>query len=257
MRFNNPFTTILFVALACSLLLSCAHGQLMFQWHQSLSDHRWKEWVSDPFHVFASDDPFLVEDTTLLGIGCTPVTSLHKSIKQGANETMVTFSVQSHCGSSRPASQGLHSIRLTVDADEGELDVYASIADGVEDELAERIALTRLADMDQISSTYDEATRLLTVKIPHKLAQKQDVPLTVVPKPSQPSPSTHMKPGNDESQSPEIKTQRDSGRQSDSTPSQASTEIHEQDLSEEIRRSIQALEEELAKIKNLSNQGNR
>jgi len=174
---RTNFATLLAALLACSLLAHSANGQAIYKLHTSLFDR-----LMDAF-----DEPFIgltdeaLEDHKLLSIGCLPARSLHKAIHQGDNETSVTFLVSRACGP-QVSSQKLHSIHVTVDPEAGELDVQASVDGEGEDQFSERLLLPQRAVSDAVTSSYDEATHVLTVRIPLKPINKREVPLSIVPK---------------------------------------------------------------------------
>jgi hypothetical protein len=186
---------------------------------------RFMDAFDDPFFGVSENFAHAIEDYKLLSVGCVPVRSLHKSVHQGDNETSLSFLVSEACGT-QATPQGLHSIRVSVDSEAGELDVHASIEGEDDGKFSERVLLPQRADIDKISSSYDEASHSLIIKIPLKPINKREVPLTVVPKPVE---KVDAKP------SSEAEKPADKGKGGDAAAA--------------FKDKLRALEHELARIK--------
>ncbi len=183
----------------------------------------------DPFFGVPENFAHAMEDYKLLSVGCVPVRSLHKSVHQGDNETSLSLLVSESCGT-QTTPQGLHAIRVGVDSEAGELEVQASIEGEDGGKFSERVLLPQRSDIDKISTSYDEATHSLTIKIPLKPIKKREIPLTVIPKPVEKA---------DDKQS-----ESEADKKADTPSTQ-----HGSSVDAAVRDKLKTLEDELARIK--------
>eukprot|EP00284_Hemiselmis_tepida_P019000 CAMPEP_0174915334 /NCGR_PEP_ID=MMETSP1355-20121228/907_1 /TAXON_ID=464990 /ORGANISM="Hemiselmis tepida, Strain CCMP443" /LENGTH=282 /DNA_ID=CAMNT_0016160207 /DNA_START=130 /DNA_END=978 /DNA_ORIENTATION=- len=107
----------------------------------------------------------------VLGVGCTPVQTLHKEIENVPSQSTVKLFVSRTCGAGHAA---LSNISASTDA-EGELAIAATPEGGVE--FRQTLALPRNADPSTISAIYDSTLRVLTVTV--KIAEPTPVDISI------------------------------------------------------------------------------
>lgn len=128
---------------------------------------------------FANDAAVLPHEVAyaeVLGVGCTPVQTLHKSLSQSNNETLLQLRVSTTCSPSRFVP--LSDVSATVTGD-GELIVHATPA-GTE-AFDQSLSLPRHADVSRISINYDKQTGTVRVLVPISTPLPISIPVSGVP----------------------------------------------------------------------------
>jgi len=118
----------------------------------------------------------------LLGVGCTPVQTLHKSLSHTSNETTIQLFVSRTC--SRPDTATVPLTNISAKAtDQGELLVRA-IPEGSARGFEQSFALPRHAIVTSISAAYDEETSVLRVSVPlSSTPTNVEVPISTIAAP--------------------------------------------------------------------------
>jgi hypothetical protein len=149
--------------------------------------HRHHQHMNNMHSVFSSDllgDLYASEDTSpqsvvsaeVLGVGCTPIQTLHKSLTRRSNETVLQLRVSTTCSPSSFAA--LSDISAKVN-DDGELTVHAVPAGA--DAFDQTISLPRHAEVSKITADYDEQTGVLRVSVPISTPSPISIPVSGAP----------------------------------------------------------------------------
>lgn len=128
--------------------------------------------------LYASEDssPQSVVSAEVLGVGCTPIQTLHKSLTRRSNETVLQLRVSTTCSPSSFAA--LSDISAKVN-DDGELTVHAVPAGA--DAFDQTISLPRHAEVSKITADYDEQTGVLRVTVPISTPSPISIPVSGAP----------------------------------------------------------------------------
>jgi hypothetical protein len=130
-------------------------------------------------HDFADEatpQPREVAYAEVLGVGCTPVQTLHKSLTQSNNETLLQLRVSTTCSPS--SFVPLSDVSATITGD-GELIVHAAPA-GAE-AFDQSLSLPRHADVSKIAINYDEETGTVRVSVPVSTPTPITIPVSGAP----------------------------------------------------------------------------
>jgi len=156
-----------------------ALDSLMDQHLASHYFHRGANYAADLLHNFADEvtsQPREVAYAEVLGVGCTPVQTLHKSLTQSNNETLLQLRVSTTCSPSSIVP--LSDVSATIMGD-GELIVHAAPA-GAE-AFDQSLSLPRNADVSKIAINYDKETGTLRVLVPVSTPSPITVPVSGAP----------------------------------------------------------------------------
>lgn len=149
--------------------------------------HRHHHHMNNMHSIFSSDllgDLTASEDTAqqsvvsaeVLGVGCTPIQTLHKSLTRRSNETLLQLRVSTTC--SQSSFSALSDISAKVN-DDGELTVHAVPAGA--DAFDQTISLPRHAEVSKITANYDEQTGVLRVSVPISTPSPISIPISGAP----------------------------------------------------------------------------
>jgi len=125
-------------------------------------DHLFSVSASDPSLISASsygEGGGKAIYSEVIGVGCTPVQTLHKEIENLNSHSTIKLFVSRTCDAGHAA---LSNISASTDA-EGELTIAATPEGSVE--FRQTFALPRNADASTISATYDSTLHILTVSV--------------------------------------------------------------------------------------------
>uniref|UniRef100_A0A7S0TML2 SHSP domain-containing protein n=1 Tax=Hemiselmis andersenii TaxID=464988 RepID=A0A7S0TML2_HEMAN len=163
-------------------------------------DHFFSDKASDPSLISASsygEGGGKAIYSEVIGVGCTPVQTLHKEIENLNSHSTIKLFVSRTCDAGHAA---LSNISASTDA-EGELTIAATPEGSVE--FRQTFALPRNADASTISATYDSTLHILTVSVQIAEPTAVDINIkTVTDAPDRPVPDappvTHQAPAETE-----------------------------------------------------------